>query len=84
MLHVSCVCLHTLIFTYTLHWVSFRKILKHTPHFAYNNILRNKEMSERLAKSPQNPAQPLQDESKVMVVQARKTHPGVEVVLPHS
>jgi hypothetical protein len=52
MLHDSCVCLHTLIFTYTVHWVSFSKILKHTPHFAYNNILRNKEMSKRQAKSP--------------------------------
>ena len=53
MLHVLCVCLHTLIFTYTLHWVYFRKILKHTPHFAYNNILRNKEISKKKqAKSP--------------------------------
>ena len=32
MLHVSCVCLHTFIFTYTLHRAYFRMLLKHTPH----------------------------------------------------
>jgi hypothetical protein len=79
------VCLHTLIFTYTLHWVYFRKILKHTPHFAYNNILRNKEISKKkTGQKPQNPAQLFEDESKVTAVQARKMHPGIKVLLPYS
>jgi len=43
-----------------------------------------KKLVKKTGQKPQNPAQPFEDESKVTAVQARKMHPGIKVLLPHS